>query len=133
MGLFEITKDDLVSLKPIEPTWYPFEITRMADEPSSNGPFTNCVVSFRGLAGAAKGVTVKKYFPIKADSIWAVVPFLIACGEEMPEEGGTFNLTEEVFKGKQLLIKIKHEQFGGETRNAVDRFKKLEAPVAATA
>ena len=80
---FNVTPEDLLRQKPVDPGWYPlectsvtFEVTKGNDAKPSDGSM-NAIIVFKALDGPpnVKGRTFKRYFNEKAmffgNALWA--------------------------------------------------------------
>lgn len=118
-----ITRKDLLKSKVIEPNWYPVEVVKVDEHPSKAGDSTNWDVHLEVLAPESiAGVTIIRTYSEKAPGFAA--EFLTACGANLTEDGGSFEMGAAV--GKKIQAKVINEMYNGTMRNKAESFRPLE-------
>lgn len=126
---FTVSREDLLRGKTIEPGWHKMLIKNVTQEPASTDQSTNTIIDFTVVDGQFKDVPLRRYFSEKAPGF--IVPFLIACGAPVGEQGGTFDL--ERCKGKMILGYVINEMYNNRPTNKVEDFRPIGAPTEAPA
>jgi hypothetical protein len=124
---FRITRSDMLRSKIVEPGWYLCEIIDITEEPSKKGDSTNIVVSFKISEGPFADVPLKTWFSEKAMGM--AVPFVNACGFEVSEDGGDFNI-DESYVGKKLKVEVVTGEYDGRPQNNTNDYAPLSAVLA---
>lgn len=118
-----ISREDFLRGKLVDPEWYSAEITGVDEDASKKGDSTNWKVNFRILEdGPFKDVPVIKTFNEKAPGI--AIPFFCAVmgtTELEPDREYDFHAT----KGAKLRIYINNKQFENRLLNEVTDYKPL--------
>lgn len=124
---FTVTREDMLRSKIVDPGWYKAKVSNVTQEPSNAGDSTNTWIHFTILGGPPQkdksnivDTPVRRCFSEKAPGF--IVPFLIACGANVTEDGGDFDL--EHARGKEMMIYIKTGMYEGKPQNNVEDFKK---------
>lgn len=120
---FTVTREDMLRSKILEPGWYKARIKDITQETASDGESTNTIVDFVVVEGQFKDTPLKRWFSEKAPGF--IVPFLTACGANVGENGGTFDL--ERSKGREIYIYVKNEMYQNKPTNKVEDFRSLDS------
>ena len=122
--MFQVSREDMLRSKTVEPGWYKARITKVSQEAAGTDGSTNTWVDFIITQdGPFKDVPVRRNFNEKAPGF--IVPFVTALGTKVGENGGNFDI--ELSKGKEMLIYIKNGMWTNRPQNNVEDFKSLSA------
>ena len=123
-----ITPQDMKRSTVLNQGWYPVEVVAVTEEPNAKGDSTNIIVDLVGIASndpeknLGAGVPLRRYFTEKAPGF--AVNFIKACGGNISDEGGTFDIASSV--GRKLEAFVKPRPYEGRLTNDVADFRKLE-------
>jgi hypothetical protein len=118
-----ISREDLLKSKIVEPGWYPSEVIKVDEATSKAGDSMNWNVTVRLLApDAFAGVTIIRTFNEKAPGF--AVNFLKACGANIGEDGGEFDMSASM--GRKLMSYIKTDIYNGQQKNKAEDFRPIE-------
>lgn len=127
---FTVTREDMLRGKTLDPGWYKLFIKNVTQEPAGTDGSTNTIIDFVVTEGGFKDVPLRRWFSEKAPGF--IVPFLVACGAPVGEQGGTFDMDR--CKGKTILGYVINEMYQNRPTNKVEDFRPLgavnEAPAA---
>lgn len=116
---FTVTREDMMRGKTVDPGWYKAIIKNVSQEPANTDGSTNTIVDFVVLEGPFKDVPLRRFFSEKAPGF--IVPFLVACGAPVGEQGGTFDV--EKCKGKTIQVYVINEMYNNRSTNKVEDFR----------
>ena len=125
---FTVTREDLLRSKTLDPGWYKATIKKIWQEPSNAGDSTNTWAEFSVVEGPAQkdnsnpqGTPLRRCFSEKAPGM--IVPFLVAMGAKVTENGGTFDVEKGV--GRDILVYNENKMYEGRMLNNVSDFKAI--------
>lgn len=125
---FQVTREDMLRGKILDPGWYKAKVTKVSQDPSNAGDSTNTWVNFTILGGPEQKdksnpaeTPVRRCFSEKAPGF--IVPFLAACGAQVGQNGGNFDIEKSV--NKEMLIYVGNKMYENKPQNDVSDFKAL--------
>ena len=125
---FVVTREDMLRSKTLDPGWYKAKVKRLWQEPSNAGDSTNTWLEMIVIAGPEQkdksnvaDTPVRRVFSEKAPGM--IVPFLKACGAQVGENGGNFDLNKCV--GRELLFYNETRMWEGKPQNSAVDFKSV--------
>ena len=122
MSKYNITPEDMARTKLVEPGDYLMEITKIEEKPSKTDGSINTIIHLKGLEGESAGVPLWAQFNEKAPGF--AIPFIKALGGNLdPKKGGSFEISNETCKGKKVIGTLVHQEYQGQTRNAIRDFR----------
>lgn len=134
MAKMRVTKEDLLKSKPIEPAWYPAEVTSYEQKPAGkdakNPGSLNTTFKFKLLEGAVSptnkdmaGAIVYRLF--NEAGMGFAAPFIAVVRDvlEVDPEGVEFDPDEA--KGKKMLVYIQNRMYEGRMQNEVADFRPI--------
>jgi hypothetical protein len=127
---FIVTREDMLRGKILDPGWYKVRVSKATQEPSSAGDSTNTWIHFTVLGGPEQKdkskiveTPLRRCFSEKAPGF--IVPYLVACGAKVNEDGGEFDVEKSV--GKELMVYVKTGMYENKPQNNVEDFKAIAA------
>jgi hypothetical protein len=121
MAVLHLTQKDILRSKIITPGWVPIVVLRVSTEPakSDGGQSMNNIIDMEVEEGEFAQVPLRLFISEKAAGTG--MPYLRACGFEIGEEGGDFDLDRTT--GMKLLAKVETGQYKGSFQNNVMDFR----------
>lgn len=132
MPIINITERDIKRGTIVEPSWYRVRVDEVGEKTAKSGTSQNFPIEGTILFNADNGSTQYAGTPtpngwlFNEGAIGFAVPFLKACGAEVGNSGGRFELQDAV--GKELDVYIENGTWEGRTVNKINH--KYRAPSA---
>lgn len=132
MPLITISAKDVKRGIIVEPGWYVVEVESVNGKTSNSGTSQNFIMEGSIIKHADTGDT--KYAGVPTPQGWLfnekaisfAIPFLAACGANVGESGGRFELEDSV--GKKLEIFIENGVWEGRTVNKINHKYRALSP-----
>lgn len=118
---FNVSREDILRNKTIDPGWYKVVIKKVSQEPASTDGSTNTWIDMVITDGPFKDVPLRRNFNEKGAGF--AVPFIKALGGTINENGGSFDM--ERAQGKTLQVYVKNGMYNNRPQNQVEDFKPV--------
>ena len=119
---FTVSREDMLRGKTVDPGWYKTIIRNVSQEPASTDGSTNTIIDLIITDdGPFKDVPLKRFFSEKAPGF--AIPFLIACGAKVGEQGVTVNM--EHCKGKTIMTYVGNGMYNNRPTNNAEDFRPV--------
>ncbi len=124
MALIQISASDLKRGIIVEPAWYRVKVDEVLQKTSAKGTSQNYMMKGTIIRNADTGDT--KFAGVPTPEGWLfnekaisfAIPFLKACGANISDEGGRFELEDSI--GKEIDIFIANGTWEGRTVNKIN-------------
>lgn len=121
-AMFNVSKQDLLRSKTVQPGWYPAVIKSVTQKAAKTDGSTNTIVTFNIQGGTYDGVPIDALFSEKAPGFAS--PLIAAIlGRPLKAEGEGVDL--EFGVGKKIMIYVKNDIYQGRTVNKAEDYKPL--------
>lgn len=125
---FKVTREDMLRSKVLNPAWYVAKVVKVWQETAkSDGESTNTWIEFSILSGPdqedgskANDTPVRRCFSEKAPGF--ILPYLKACGTQVKEGGGDYDIEKSV--GIVMELYIVNRMWEGSMQNDVKDFRR---------
>lgn len=132
MPMITVTSRDILKGKIVEPAWYRVKIEEVGEKTAKSGlsQFFPCegTILFNADNGSTEfaGVPTPQGWGFSELAPGFVIGFLKACGANVGDEGGRFELSDAV--GKEIDVFIENGQYEGRTVNKINHQYRTPNP-----
>ncbi len=129
MAMFNVTPEDMMVGKAVDPGWYPVEISEVKDSfaKKDNSQLTTVICKIIG----AREAGVKLYLRFSEKAPGFVVPFVEALsGQKFDAAGGKVELNSSLV-GRQLEVCVQRGEYNGKPTNEVAAYAPMGTNVKA--
>lgn len=123
MAVFNVTPEDMLRGKAIDPGWYPAEIKEVKDTFAKKD--NSLLTTIKAVIIGEKEAGVALYLRFSEKAPGFTVPFVEALsGQKMGQEGGKVDITPALV-GRQLELYVQRGEYNGKPTNEVAAYAPM--------